>query len=160
MSRQWVVTLSYAVNPAVEEMDRWEDDLAELEATVARVPDRGVDVTVHVDSNSLDGALKLARERSCAVIPADPVGIEILTEDEQLRRADTMVVPELWSAAEIADQLGVSRQRIHQLRSNASFPKPLADLRSGAVWSAQAIRRFSRQWSRLPGRPAVTRSVR
>ena len=59
------------------------------------------------------------------------------------------------SAAEIADLLGVRRQRVHQLRSTRGFPAPLAELRGGAVWDARAIRRFLDTWERRPGRPKV-----
>lgn len=62
-------------------------------------------------------------------------------------------MPELMSAAEIADELGVSRQRVHQLRELAAFPAPLADLRGGVVWDAAAIRKFAQEWERKPGRP-------
>jgi hypothetical protein len=62
-------------------------------------------------------------------------------------------MPELMSAAEIAVELGVARQRVHQLRSTAAFPAPLAELRGGAVWDAAAVRKFAREWERKPGRP-------
>ncbi|GAB4621016.1 hypothetical protein MOKP38_45590 [Mycobacterium avium subsp. hominissuis] len=56
-------------------------------------------------------------------------------------------------AAEIADELGVRRQRVHQLRHLAAFPAPLAELRGGAVWDAAAVRKFADNWTRKPGRP-------
>jgi hypothetical protein len=52
--------------------------------------------------------------------------------------------PDLMSAAEIVEALGVARQRLHQLRSTAAFPAPLAELRGGAVWDAAAVRKFAR----------------
>jgi hypothetical protein len=58
------------------------------------------------------------------------------------------------SAAEIAQELGISRQRVHQLRRTAMFPAPLADLRGVAVWDAVAVQKFSGDWKRQPGRPA------
>lgn len=163
MSRNWVVTLNYAMNPDTDAMDSWEDELRELDAMIARVPGPGIAVTIHADNTSLDKALTRARGRTGAVMPGEPVGVEIVAEDEHLRRADDMAVPELMSAAEIAEELGISRQRVHQLRSGDTFPAPVAELRSGAVWSASAIRRFAREWSRKPGRPArarLRRSVR
>ena len=161
MRRNWVVTLSYAADPDMDTMDRWEDELDGLDATIARVPDRGVDVVLHADDTTLDDALKLARKHVQRVVPGDPVGVEAVAEDEHLRRANAMVVPKLMSAAEIAEELDVSRQRVHQLRSSEGFPDPVADLRSGAVWDAGEIRRFARKWDRRPGRPtALRRSVR
>lgn len=155
MSRNWVVALSYALEPDQATMDRWEDELNELnaDAMVSRVPGRGIDVTVHADDTTLDEALVGARAKAAAVIDADPVGVEVITDEEQRRRAEEMTGPELMSAAEVAVELGVSRQRVHQLRTGDAFPDPLADLRGGAVWDARAIRQFAAEWIRRPGRP-------
>lgn len=152
----WVVTLTYGTEPSAGDMDQWEDALADLDALVARLPSRGVAITVHCEGRTLDEALKAARSRAGAAVPHHPVGITVTTEAEHLRWANTMAVPELMSATEIAAELGVSRQRVHQLRTQDSFPPPVADLSSGAVWNAQAIRRFARQWERKPGRPAAS----
>jgi hypothetical protein len=154
MRNNWVVTLTYSLEPDSDTMDRWEDMLDEFDATVARVPGRGVDVTVHADRTTLDDALTLSLQRVAVAVPAEPRAAEIVSEEDQLRRAAVATMPELMSAAEIALELGVSRQRVHQLRSSAAFPAPLADLRGGAVWSADAVRRFAREWNRKPGRPA------
>ena len=58
-----------------------------------------------------------------------PVGVEVVTKLEHARRTSAATMPELMSAAEIAEELGVDRQRAHQLRRTASFPAPLAELR-------------------------------
>lgn len=69
------------------------------------------------------------------------------------------VVPELLGAQEAAAALGVSRQRLHELRSSRRFPVPLAELGNGPVWSGSAVRSFLDRWQRLPGpRPAGTAS--
>jgi hypothetical protein len=62
-------------------------------------------------------------------------------------------MPELMSAAEISEELGISRQRVHQLRATSGFPAPMVDLRGGAVWDAAAVRKFNQEWARRPGRP-------
>lgn len=161
MRRNWVVMLSYALDADITTMDRWEGELDGFDATIARVPDRGVDVLLHADDATLDEALKLARKHAQRVVPGDPIGVEAIAEEEHLRRADSVAIPQLMSAAEVAEELGVSRQRVHQLRSGGGFPDPVADLRSGAVWDAGEIRRFARKWERRPGRPtALRRSVR
>lgn len=153
MNHNWVVTLTYALEPDTTTMDRWEDQLAALDASIARVPGRGIDLTIHADDTTLDQAVATARAGAAEVIDVDPVGVEIITEDEHLRRAEAFTAPELMSAAEIADALNVSRQRVHQLRTAEHFPQPLADLRGGAVWDARAIRQFAAEWTRRPGRP-------
>jgi len=82
------------------------------------------------------------------------VGAETLNRKEYDRRAEEPSVPELISAPEIAELLGVTRQRVHQLAAdNPLFPEPFIRLGSGPLWIADAIRRFDREWSRKPGRP-------
>jgi hypothetical protein len=156
VNNEWVVTFTFDVDPSMEAMDLWETELASFEGSVARVPDRGVDVTVFAPGHMtmLVAAEKMSIEVA-HVVGADPVGAEILTEAEWTRRAEAPTIPELMSAAEIADELEVSRQRVHQLRSTAAFPAPLADLRGGAVWDAAAIRKFNEEWRRKPGRPRL-----
>ena len=100
-----------------------------------------------------DALSKMDGEIMHVVQAGPPVGVEIVTEPEHRRRAEAYTMPELMSAAEIADELGISRQRVHQLRSTAGFPEPLADLRGGAVWDANAVRKFAQTWERKPGRP-------
>jgi len=57
--------------------------------------------------------------------------------------------------AEIAEMLGVTRQRADQLtRAYADFPKPEAELSAGRVWKRAAIERWIRAHPvRKPGRP-------
>lgn len=153
MTQNWVVTITLDIDPDMAEMDAWEQQLTDLDATVARVPGRGVEVTLYAENMGVDGAVGFAHKRVTAVVGSDPVGIEVITEGEHLRRADSPTVPELMSAAEIAEELGVSRQRVHQLRAAREFPAPLADLRGAAVWDARAIRKFASEWERKPGRP-------
>lgn len=75
--------------------------------------------------------------------------------DWPIMRVD--VVPELLGAQETAAALGVSRQRLHELRRSRRFPVPLAELGNGPVWSGSDVRGFLARWQRLPGpRPAGT----
>ncbi len=150
----WVITLSYDLDPSMDDMDRWEDQLAQFDAMVSRVPGRGIDVVVHAPGQmDLWKAGRKLAEAVSSVVRSEPVGVEIITEGELFRRSEQPSLPELMSAAEIADELGISRQRVHQLRTIDAFPAPLADLRGGAVWDASAIRNFADCWERKPGRP-------
>lgn len=47
---------------------------------------------------------------------------------------------ELLGPQEIAEMLGVSRQRVGQLTKRADFPKPVAVLAMGKIWDASEIR--------------------
>lgn len=155
----WVITFTFDLDATMDEMDGWETKLEAFDASVARIPGRGVDVTLWAPTGlDMGDALNKVSGELAHVIPAAPVGLQIVTELEHQRRADEPTMPELMSAAEIAEELGVARQRVHQLRSTAAFPAPLAELRGGAVWDAAAVRKFAREWQRKPGRP-VGRSM-
>lgn len=52
---------------------------------------------------------------------------------------------ELMGTSEVAEFLGVSRQRVLVLARQPSFPPPLAVLRMGNVWRAADIRRWAKQ---------------
>ena len=154
----WVMTFSYeGLDPTMAEMDRWTAQLEAFDGSVARIPSRGVvDVTVYAPGAFLmvDAVAKMAIEVG-HVVMAEPTGMEIVREVEWRRRAEAPTTSELMSAAEIADELGVSRQRVHKLREMATFPLPLAELRGGAVWDAVAVRKFTQNWKRKPGRPSA-----
>ena len=65
-------------------------------------------------------------------------------------------VPELVGVTELAQLLGVSRQRASELARSRDFPAPIAVLRSGPVWRKTAIARHVGKWERRPGRPRRT----
>jgi predicted DNA-binding transcriptional regulator AlpA len=46
---------------------------------------------------------------------------------------------ELMGAAEIAERLGVSRQRVQQLVKRKDWPAPVAELTMGKVWRSAEI---------------------
>lgn len=62
------------------------------------------------------------------------------------------VPPELVAAAEIADMLGLSRQRISQLAASPGFPKPWTELRMGKIWLADDIRDWASRRKSAPTR--------
>ncbi len=71
---------------------------------------------------------------------------------------DTLVeVNHLVGLAEIAEMLGVSRQRAGQLsREYPDFPAPVAELASGRVWERAGVEEWAlRHPQRRPGRPAL-----
>lgn len=143
MTADWVVTFTFDADPSMETMDAWETQLEGFDALVSRVPGHGIDVTVYApgDWSVFDALAKMVGEVMPVVQAKSPIAVQIISEPEHRLRAEAFTTPELMSAAEIADELGVSRQRVHQLRSTAGFPAPLADLRGGAVWDAAAVRR-------------------
>lgn len=60
---------------------------------------------------------------------------------------------EILGSAEVARLLGVSRQRVQQLRAEGRFPAPLLELSATPVWLRRSVETFITSWSRRPGRP-------
>jgi predicted DNA-binding transcriptional regulator AlpA len=55
----------------------------------------------------------------------------------------------LVGVAEIADLLGVSRQRVDQLAERDDFPNPAAVLAAGRIWKRADIEAWGRKAGRL-----------
>lgn len=83
----------------------------------------------------------------------EPGVLEVVEVTEHDRRLAEPAYPELVGVAEIAELLGVSRQRASELQSRSGFPRPLQVLRAGPVWPKPWIVRFVEDWRRVGGRP-------
>jgi hypothetical protein len=54
-------------------------------------------------------------------------------------------------------RLGVSKQRVYEIREKPEFPLPVARLASGPVWARSMLTRFISEWPRKrTGRPRKT----
>jgi len=84
--------------------------------------------------------------------------VEAKTAERAERDLDVPTYPKLVGVAEVADLLGVSKQRVSELRDSPRFPAPASDLRSGPVWTRATIERFVESWERKPGRPSSARA--
>lgn len=60
-------------------------------------------------------------------------------------------VHHLVGVAEIAEMLGVTRQRVHQLTKLDDFPAPEAVLSAGTIWKRTAIEK----WMKTKGKPGA-----
>lgn len=65
--------------------------------------------------------------------------------------------PDLLGVTELADILGVTRQRAHAIAARDDFPDPVERLASGPIWTEPSVRAFLTTWERKPGRPATVR---
>lgn len=61
--------------------------------------------------------------------------------------------------SEVAALVGVSRQRVAELRAKPGFPSPVAELSAGPIWKVSSLNRFLREWERRPGRPRRAKSA-
>lgn len=84
--------------------------------------------------------------------------VEALTDDELDRELEQPAFPDLIGVAELAELLGVTRQRASEIQTRAGFPAPVVKLKSGPVWKRTSINAFLETWSRKPGRPATVKS--
>lgn len=148
-----MVTLTYLYDIDAAQVQKLEYQFGE-ESTVSRVPGHSFSVAIPVNGD-MHKATMVGLDLAERVMGGNPDGMEVLEEEEYVRRAEEPSLPELVSAPEVAQILGgVSRQRVHQLRETAGFPAPLYELRTGPIWDLRAIERFARDWTRKPGRPA------
>jgi predicted DNA-binding transcriptional regulator AlpA len=58
------------------------------------------------------------------------------------------VKTELMAIREIANFLGVSRQRAHELVNRKGFPDPADSLAVGRIWFGAEVRAWAREWER------------
>ena len=85
------------------------------------------------------------------------VRAEAVTHDYLEAELAEASFPELLGSQEVAEALGVSRQRLAQIRqSKPDFPSPLIELAAGPVWTRDAIDAFVSTWERKSGRPRAS----
>jgi hypothetical protein len=153
--KEWSVELQ-AVTPApVEELaERLIDYFADRGPAVSLERDR-VEVRLDVAGDSPNEAFQEALTLLSKGFPElYVVRAQVDAVEDLERRLEQSNAPELLGLAEVAEELGVSKQRVSELASGASFPAPIARLKSGPVWQRSALVRFMRSWKRAPGRPA------
>lgn len=123
-----------------------------------------VEVTVDVDADTLTAAAARAVQVAQAALreagaptPLTVRGLEVQTVAEQEWALAHPVVPELVGLSEVAEMLGVSRQRVGHLRAHPQFPAPVGEPRCGPIWTHASLLHFLHRWQRRRGRrPATT----
>jgi hypothetical protein len=105
---------------------------------------------------TVSGSGLIEKMAAKADMPAWPVvRTEAIRQDVLEAENRRPTLPELVSAPEAADILGVSSQRLHELAvGKAGFPEPIYELRTGKLWLREAIEAFERRWERKRGRPS------
>jgi secretion/DNA translocation related TadE-like protein len=123
-------------------------------------PSALVQVQVDVALVFLPGTRSVTAEARAVVEGADRFSAPVagrtsgrLTGGYQQRELARPSVPELVGLSELAAILGVSKQRVSELRRLDGFPHPIAQLAAGPVWARPMLQRFIDQWPCRPGRP-------
>ncbi len=150
---------SHPVTPTDDAADALMDLLADYDGVVASGTGQW-DATVSLEEPdpvraAAVAAVLVADLAERAGMPAWPlVRVESVREDVLEAENEQPTLPDLVSAPEAAEILGVSPQRLHELAAtNSGFPRPAYELRAGKVWLRAAIEAFSQRWERKPGRP-------
>lgn len=139
-------------------VDQLMDLLEPYEAAVAAGPqswDATVTILAENSRRAVEQGSQLIEEMAAkAGLPSWPtVHVEAIRQDVLAEQLAHPLLPELVSAPEAADILGVSAQRVHQIAAeNTDFPEPAYELRAGKLWLRAAIQAFAER-KRLPGRP-------
>lgn len=60
--------------------------------------------------------------------------------------SNNIPVNDILGTAEVAEVLGVSKQRIHSLRKMLDFPEPFKQLASTPLWDRADINKFLAKW--------------
>jgi predicted DNA-binding transcriptional regulator AlpA len=62
---------------------------------------------------------------------------------------DQVMADQLMGLSEVAELLGVSRQRADQLARTVGFPPPIATLVGGRIWDGEAVEQWARETGRI-----------
>ncbi len=146
--------------PNDDAVDDLVERLHDYAAVVAVFPD-GYSVRMSTIADAPEAALASARSAVAAAtrsvgVPIEPVvRAEVSAEDNLDAELRQPIMPTLVGVAEIAQRLGVSRQRVSELAGTDQFPEPIARLAAGPIWAEPTLLRFVEQWERRPGRKPV-----
>lgn len=161
---EWDVTLDLDVD-ADQPLEEIADDLVGLLSGtegVVSIAGSILAVAISIDAADANRAVARATERirdafATLRLPSSArariVGVAAKRADLVAAELDRPTFPEIVGVAEVAELLGVSKQRITELRTSGRLPSPIADLRAGPVWPKAAIERWLEGWERKPGRP-------
>lgn len=126
-------------------------------ADIAYADDR-LQIQFEVDAAGLDDAANTAlRTAAAATGLLKPTRLQILPSKDFQDQTLHPVSLDLIGITEIADELGVSRQRAAKLTQAPDFPKHVAHPASGRIYTRASVQEFHRRWqaTRNPrgGRP-------
>lgn len=140
-------------------IDTLVDLLADHHGSVAGGRGHGYSARISIEAADAITAIRKAAavvtsaaERSD--LPALPiVRAEATREDIFEAELERPSFPELLGVSEAAAVLGVSRQRLAEIRHKPDFPQPIFELAAGPIWLRPAVASWADTWERKPGRP-------
>ena len=109
--------------------------------------------TIAVEANTLRQAIASALELVEGATGEKAAGVEVLGEHVYDARGEHPAIPDLVGYAEIADMLGVTRQRALQLAGGAGFPVAVVETKAGPLRVKAQVEGWASRWERKSGRP-------
>jgi hypothetical protein len=171
MAVEWSVALftrapeGVRIDVAPEGQGAFFDLLADHGGGGASVGNDAWSAQVSVEAPTYDLALlagvdTIEKAAQTAGVPAWPVvAVRAVVAGELDAVLSTPNFPEVVGTTEVTELLGVSRQRLHDLRTAGRFPLPIADLAGGPIWLQSTVDAFLEAWDRKPGRPDKLQSL-
>lgn len=113
-------------------------------------------MTVHVEETTVRKAIAsgLRLVEGARIAPA--LAVEAQRQDDLVRQLERTTVPQLVGNADIADMLGVTRQRAAQLADVDGFPPAVMTIKAGPLRVRDQVEDWARTWNRKAGRPKKT----
>lgn len=169
---EWSVLVE-ALAPAGREAPELEDDrlgdLLDLLTDVGGAVGgdrRGWSARVTVEADSIESAISMAKEivaeyTSKLDFPAWPIdrveAMSAATQEAELAKPN---FPDIVGSGEVLEFLGISKQRLWQLRNSGEFPEPMVSLSATPIWLRGAVEAFrDRSWNRQVGRPSKVQEL-
>jgi hypothetical protein len=153
--REWSVDIEAETYPDHDEVSADEilERLARYAPALSLGP-AGLDVRVNVKATDIYKAFERAWEAVHKAIPGvKPVRVDVEAVEDLGRRLNESNKPDVVGVAELAEMLGVTKQRASALaQENSGFPPPITFLKSGPIWKRSHVARFAGKWIRKPGR--------
>lgn len=138
-----------------DELDHVLDTLTPHAAVLSVQGDR-LGASLAVDVDEIADAYPAARAAISAAVPAEIAAVEsvkVATEQARDREVAEPTIPELVGYAEIADIVGVSRQRARAFADLDDFPAAVVRTAAGPLRTRAAVESWAKHRRTAPGRP-------
>jgi hypothetical protein len=158
----WHIRIEYTGHTTIDDIDTAAEHLRLLHPALTMHQDgSGGSVAVYIDATSATDAVELAIHATSDLLAGRTItGIEAQTEEAFLAALQQPTIPDVVGYAEIAEMIGVSRQRIRQLANyDTHFPQPIIETAQGPLIPKAAAEHWARTRNTKTGRPRKTATV-
>jgi len=100
-----------------------------------------------------------SKTRSDRRAPWPVIRTEAVEENTFHAQLEVSNFPSILGTTEVTELLGVSRQRLHELRNSRRFPAPAYEVAATPLWIRSTVDSFLAGWERKPGRPVQGRET-